>query len=305
MIRLQFIYLFAGVFLAWGAVAALRRARWTSGLFWGLLAVAFLAGEKLNPAALGGLVLVLAVLAALGLGSAKPREPEATRLGGALLVPALLIPALTLVGVLGLKNVSFAGRALLEPANATLVSLGLACAGALVAALAITRRGPVEAATEGSRLLDAIGWAALLPLLLATLGSVFSACGVGQAVATLVRSVVPMDSRLVAVLAYGLGMALLTAIMGNAFAAFPVMTAGVALPLLVKVHGAHPAVVGAIGMLTGYCGTLLTPMAANFNIVPAALLELKDPNGVIKAQVPTALCLLCVNLALMYFLAFL
>lgn len=32
-------------------------------------------------------------------------------------------------------------------------------------------------------------------------------------------------------------------------------------------------------MLSGFCGTLMTPMAANFNIVPAALLELSDRNG--------------------------
>ena len=38
-------------------------------------------------------------------------------------------------------------------------------------------------------------------------------------------------------------------------------------------------------MLTGYCGTLMTPMAANFNIVPAALLELDDPYAVIRAQI--------------------
>jgi len=304
MIRLQHVYILAGVFLAYEALASLRRLRWTSSLFWGLLAAAFLAGDRIRPAVMGALVLALALLAAMGLDAAKPREPEPKRLGASLLAPALLIPLLTLVGVLGLRPLHWHGLALLEPANATLVSLGLACAGALVAALVITRRGPLEAATEGGRLLDAIGWAALLPLLLATLGSVFSACGVGEAVARLVRTAVPMDSRLVAVLAYGLGMALLTMIMGNAFAAFPVMTAGVGLPLLVRLHGAHPAVLGALGMLTGYCGTLLTPMAANYNIVPAALLELQDPNAVIKAQVPTALVLLCVNLGLMYFLAF-
>ena len=45
--------------------------------------------------------------------------------------------------------------------------------------------------------------------------------------------------------------------------------------------GGDPAVIGAVGMLAGFCGTLMTPMAANFNIVPAALLELKDRNGVI------------------------
>jgi uncharacterized membrane protein len=82
------------------------------------------------------------------------------------------------------------------------------------------------------------------------------------------------------------------------------MAAAVGVPLLIQQYGGDPAVVGAIGMLAGFCGTLMTPMAANFNIVPAALLELKDRNGVIKAQVGTAIPLLLVNILLIYFLAF-
>ncbi|MNR60041.1 hypothetical protein D3C85_1814420 [compost metagenome] len=69
-------------------------------------------------------------------------------------------------------------------------------------------------------------------------------------------------------------------------------------------YGGDPAVMAAIGMFSGYCGTLLTPMAANFNIVPAALLELPDKNAVIKAQAPTALALLVANIFLLYFLMF-
>jgi uncharacterized membrane protein len=99
-------------------------------------------------------------------------------------------------------------------------------------------------------------------------------------------------------------MALFTMVMGNAFAAFPVMTAGIGLPLIVQLHGGSAAIMGAIGMLAGYCGTLMTPLAANFNIVPAALLELPDQNGVIKVQIPTGLALLVVNTLLMYFLVF-
>jgi uncharacterized membrane protein len=45
-------------------------------------------------------------------------------------------------------------------------------------------------------------------------------------------------------------------------------------------------------------------MAANFNIVPAALLELADRNGVIKAQLPTAFLLLLANTVLMYVLVY-
>ena len=99
-------------------------------------------------------------------------------------------------------------------------------------------------------------------------------------------------------------MALFTMVMGNAFAAFPVMTAAIGLPIVVTQFGGDVTVVAAIGMLSGFCGTLLTPMAANFNILPVALLDLKDRNAVIKAQAPTALIMLAANILLMYSLAF-
>jgi uncharacterized membrane protein len=99
-------------------------------------------------------------------------------------------------------------------------------------------------------------------------------------------------------------MAGFTMIMGNAFAAFPVLTAGIGLPILIRKFGGDPAVVASIGMLSGFCGTLMTPLAANFNLVPAALLELPDRYAVIKAQIPTALPLLIANVVLMYVLAF-
>jgi uncharacterized membrane protein len=93
-------------------------------------------------------------------------------------------------------------------------------------------------------------------------------------------------------------------VMGNAFAAFPVMAAAIGVPLLIKQYGGDPAVVGAIGMLAGFCGTLMTPMAANFNLVPAALLELRDQYGVIRAQIATALPLLAINILIIYIAAF-
>ena len=107
-----------------------------------------------------------------------------------------------------------------------------------------------------------------------------------------------------AVFAFGLGMAFFTILTGNAFAAFPVMATAIGVPILIQGYGGDAAVVGAIGMLAGFCGTLMTPMAANFNIVPVRLLELDDQNAVVKAQIPTALPLLLVNILLIYFLAF-
>jgi uncharacterized membrane protein len=79
------------------------------------------------------------------------------------------------------------------------------------------------------------------------------------------------------------------------------MTAAIGLPLIVGKFGGNVVVMAAIGMLSGFCGTLTTPMAANFNIVPVALLELPDSNAVIKTQIPTAILLLIANTAIMYF----
>jgi uncharacterized membrane protein len=157
---------------------------------------------------------------------------------------------------------------------------------------------------EGRRLVEAISWAIILPQMLASLGAVFALAGVGTILGGVASEMLPEGSRLVAVVAFTLGMAGFTMVMGNAFAAFPVMMAAIGLPVLVLKLGGDPAVVAAIGMLAGFCGTLLTPMAANFNIVPAALLELDDRNAVIKAQVATALPLLVVNTLLIWGLAF-
>src|SRR6202000_227263 len=131
------------------------------------------------------------------------------------------------------------------------------------------------------------------------LGGVFAAAGVGKVVAALATGYIPMNSPMITVVVYTTGMALFTIVMGNAFAAFPVMTAGIGLPLIVGKFGGDPVIVSAVGMLSGFCGTLLTPMAANFNIVPAAVLELRDRNAVIKVQAPTAFLLLAANTALM------
>jgi uncharacterized membrane protein len=316
VITLQVIYWLAGLYLLCVAALGLRDRgnprRMTTALFWALLGAMFLAADRLAPAAVGIVVIALASLAGFGgLGrgryagsSAAERHAEAARLGNRLFLPALLIPGVCVLFAVALKDVALGDIRLLGSEQTTLVALGIACVVAAVAACRLTRQTPWSAVEQSRRLIDAIGWAAILPLLLATLGSVFAAAGVGDAVAGLVRAAIPVENRMLVLVAYAVGMVLFTMIMGNAFAAFPVLTAGIGLPLLVQLHGADAAPLAAIGMLSGYCGTLLTPMAANFNLVPAALLELRDPNAVIRQQVATALPLLACNIVLMYFIVF-
>ena len=175
---------------------------------------------------------------------------------------------------------------------------------AMVLARMLLKQPLLAAFQEGRKLIDLLGWAALLPQMLAALGAVFAIAGVGHVIGSLSAQAIPGDSRFAAVAAYTVGMAAFTAIMGNGYAAFPVMTAGIGLPLIVSKFGGDPAIMTAIGMVSGFCGTLMTPMAANFNIVPAALLGLKDRYGVIKAQLPTAFLLLAANTVLMYAFVF-
>ncbi|WP_432382035.1 DUF979 domain-containing protein [Duganella sp. P38] len=314
ILTLDVFYYLLGAMLSIIAVMALRdrhnSRRYSSALFWALYAALYLAGEQLPPVAAGLLMVAMALIAGFGgvaLGrygerTAAERSDSARRLGHKLLIPALLIPITTVIGSTLFKDVQWNGLFLLDPKNITLVSLGCGSLFAVATACWLTRATPVQAMRESRRLVDHLGWAIVLPHMLAVLGLLFTDAGMGKAVAHVVTSYINMDLRLVAVAVYCLGMALFTIIMGNGFAAFPVMAGGVGIPVLIGVYHANPAVMAAIGMFSAYCGTLMTPMAANFNIVPAALLELPDKNAVVKIQIPTALPLLLVNIALLYFL---
>jgi len=315
MLTLTHLYWLVGAIMALVAVLTFldpqHPRRFRSGLFWLSYAAIFVIGDYLPTAVVGALVLVMALLAGLGGLAAGPYQAlpdklqlaSLERLGKKLFIPALAIPGFTLLLVLVMGQLP--ALHWFDPKNLTLLSLGVACVLAFAIACYLTRESPRQGGLEAKRLLEAIGWAFLLPHLLATLGLLFNQAGVGQIIAALSHEYLQLDSRLAAVAAYALAMAGFTVIMGNAFAAFPVITAGLGIPLLIQQHDANPAVMAAIGMFCGYCGTLLTPMAANFNIVPVALLGLKDQHAVIKAQAPTALLLLAVNIILLDQLAFL
>ena len=150
-------------------------------------------------------------------------------------------------------------------------------------------------------MLSMVGPLSMLPMLLASLGAIFTAAGVGQVIAKLVGNVIPAGNMTVGIIVYALAMMIFTMIMGNGFAAITVITVGIGAPFVLQ-YGANPVVIGMLGLTCGYCGTLCTPMAANFNIVPVAMLEMKDKWGVIKQQIPIALVLIVVQIVLMIFL---
>lgn len=316
MITLQWLYVLAGCMFAGFAVLSgldpTNPKRFGNAAFWALMALSLLAGDRIGNLANGLLVLGLAGLAGFGLiGRGAPptssdaeRESLAAQLGNRLFLPALIIPAIALAGTLLYTYTPLGQLGWFEAKRETYILLAAGVVTALVTIFVWLRPPLLAPLQEGRRLIDSIGWAAVLPQMLAALGVLFAAAGVGDVIGALARSVIPEGSVFVTVAVFALGMALFTIVMGNAFAAFPVMAAGVGVPLLIHDHHGNPAAIGAVGMLAGFCGTLLTPMAANFNLVPAALLELKDQYGVIRVQVATALPLLIFNILLLYLLAF-
>jgi uncharacterized membrane protein len=316
MINLHWLYIVSGVIFAGFALGSARDEtnpkRWGNAAFWLLLAVSLWFGDFFGDIGNGVLVLALAGIAGMqliGRGSKQSTTPEereksSDRHGNRLFIPALIIPFTAFVGTLLFNYTAAKGTGLIDPKSVTLVLFG---AGVLIA-LAVEYwwlRPPVlSAIDEGSRLMNSVGWAAVLPQMLAALGVIFATAGVGTTIGAIVGSIIPQGSIFLAVLLYAFGMVVFTMIMGNAFAAFPVMAAAIGVPILIHQDGGNPAVIGAVGMLSGFCGTLMTPMAANFNIVPAALLELKNQNGVIRKQVATAIPLLIANVLILYVAGF-
>jgi uncharacterized membrane protein len=312
MITMHGLYVLAGaMFAAFAILSAFDRInpkRLGNAAFWGLMAVNLLAGDRLGDFGNGLLVLGLAGLGGFNLiGRSHPptttdaeREDWSRRLGNKLFLPALIIPFVALLGTLAYNYTPMGEAGWIEAKRETYVFLALGVLVALAVIYAWLRPPALAPLNEGRRLIDAIGWAAVLPQMLAALGVLFAAAGIGDIIGALTGSIIPDGHELPAILVFAVGMALFTMIMGNAFAAFPVMAAAIGVPVLIQQYGGDPAVVGAVGMLAGFCGTLMTPMAANFNLVPAALLELKDQYAVVKMQVATALPLLAFNILVIW-----
>ena len=275
------------------------KTRIPTALFWFLVAFTFVAGPYLPGWVTGLCMVAMASLTAVRkvspsaskVPTASETRANADKFGFRVFVPAV---TLALMAVLVATFWSFLG------ANN---AIGVSAVVALVVALGLFQSKPAGALVEGTRLLDSVGSVGLLPQVLSALGALFTAAGVGDLIADGVGKIIPDGNRLVAVAVYCIAMALFTVIMGNGFAAFSVITVGIGIPFVIR-QGADPVVVGALGLTAGYCGTLVTPMAANFNIMPAALLETRSKYTIIRSQIPVAVTMLLIHMVLMYVLAF-
>lgn len=271
----------------------------TTALFWILIGVSFIVGPYVPTYVTGAIIVVLACLTCAGLvqpAAVGVPSPEETRANADKFGFKAFIPPVVLALAAVIVATVFSG---LGSNNA----IGISGIIGLIVAYLLFKPGLLQPFKDGVRLLDNVGSTGILPQILAALGSLFTAAGVGTVIANGVSLIIPDGSKFIAVAVYCIGMALFTMVMGNGFAAFTVILVGIGYPFLIS-QGADPIVVGALGLTAGYCGTLMTPMAANFNIMPAALLETKSKYRIIFSQIPVALVMLAAHIILMYFLAF-
>ncbi|WP_299266503.1 DUF979 domain-containing protein [uncultured Leptotrichia sp.] len=298
----QIIYILCGLVSISTGIRGLKNEKAKIGtfLFWTILGIIFIFGEAIPYKVTGGLLVILAIITVtkqLHIGkfeniSSQFKIAQSEKLKNKIFIPAVLI------GIAAFLILQFKiGKTAILPA----LGIGGGSLVALLAAAIIIKPKFSETNEDTSKLLMQIGATAILPQLLAALGAVFTKAGVGKVIAASISSVVPTGNIFIGIVIYSIGMVIFTMIMGNAFAAFSVITAGIGIPFIIK-NGGNPAVIGALGMTAGYCGTLMTPMAANFNIVPASILEIKDKYGIIKVQAPMALLLLVTHIILMLLL---
>lgn len=298
---LEIFYVFMGFMSIYAGVRNLKdktnKARYGTFVFWCALGIVIAFGRFLPSVVSGALIVVMIIPAVLkqvqkgeesaaSAPTAEEVEANYAGIGMKIFIPALCIGVFAIIGALNTQISAITG----------------CCIGVVIGAVILYcyshKNTPVVYLNDSERLLSAMGALCMLPMLLASLGAIFTAVGVGDVIASIVGNVIPEGNITVGIIVFAVGMMLFTMIMGNAFAAITVMTVGIGAPFVLAL-GADPEVVGILALTCGYCGTLCTPMAANFNIVPVAMLEMKDRWGVIKKQVPIALVMIVFQIVYM------
>lgn len=298
---LEVVYILIGLVAIYAGLRNLtdktNEKRFGSAVFWCVLGLLFVVGRWVPSTWVGVLVIVMVIPAIFHrVGRGAGGEPTQTemqanydKIGMKIFAPALSLGVMALIFALFTKISSLVG-----------LTFGVVVGGILLMVFSRSN-SPKVFLDDSRRMLDTVGPLSMLPVLLAALGSIFTAAGVGTVISNLVSGVIPEGNVVVGIIVYAVGMAIFTMVMGNAYGAITVLTVGIGAPFVLSL-GADPALIGSVALTCGFCGTLMTPMAANFNIVPVAILEMKDSYGVIKKQVPIALIMLAAQIAYMIFM---
>lgn len=280
---LEVIFMLTGFVVIYTGIKNLRDeqnpSRIGTALFWTILGVVIAFGRWI-PSKITGLLIIImcipAIFQKVKMGNVQKITQEQTKENFNKIGMKVFIPAFA-IGIGALLFALFTDLGALVGVGAGVL------ASAILLIVLLPSNKPTVILNDAERMISTVGPISMLSMLLACLGAVFTAAGVGEVIAKIVGNIIPQGNVNIGIIVYALGMMLFTIIMGNAFAAITVMTVGIGAPFVLA-YGANPVLIGMLALTCGYCGTLLTPMAANFNIVPVALLDMKNRFTVIRNQ---------------------
>ena len=252
---LEFIFVIIGLQFFYTAYRVSKdpskEKKLTTIIFWIILGVLFALG-KVIPSEISGILVVLIAIISLVDGikikgskevSEKIQIASSKKLGVKVFLPVIIMAVLAIV------------IAKIIPESSSSV-LGLTAIIAVVFAMVLTKSSFKDMLDSSDRMVQQVGAVAILPQLLAALGAIFAAAGVGDVIAKIIGGIIPTVNPWTGAIAYVLGMVIFTMIMGNAFAAFTVITAGIGVPFVIA-QGADPAIAAALAMTSGYCLSLI------------------------------------------------
>lgn len=299
----QVLYLLSGFFCMYSGIRSWTKKDsenpFATGFFWFTLGIIVAFGMWLTDFQVGVLVCLICIPAALNrvkrntLQTPSQEEQRANfnKIGMKIFIPALSSAVFALGIAIFLKGW-----------NSLIGSLLATIFGITLLLIWNKENKIMTFMEEGRRFLGMASAIFIMPLLLSCLGAVFTRAGVGEVFASVFSKIIPEGNIYVGILAYTIGMVLFTIIMGNAFAAITVMTVGVGVPFVMNL-GADPLYMISLALTTGYCGTLVTPMAANFNIVPGIYLETENKYSIIKMQIVPAILMFIFQVSYMCIVA--
>lgn len=295
---LEILYIFMGAISIYAGVKTLldkeHKSSVPTAVFWIALGIVLAFGRWI-PSLVNGIIVVVMAIPAMfkkvkpGKDTSASKEytkAASDRIGNKIFIPTLMMGVWAIIFAVFTKI-------------SALVGVGVGVIVAVIILMMFSRDNKPKVFLDDSKhLLDMVGPLSMLPMLLASLGAIFTAAGVGPVIAGYVAKVIPQGNVNVGIIVFAIAMALFTMIMGNAFAAITVITVGIGVPFVLA-YGANPTIIGMLALTCGYCGTLCTPMAANFNIVPVAILDMKGRYNVIKNQLIVAGLLLIFQIGYM------
>lgn len=225
---LEVVYIVMGLITIYTGVKNARDkenpSRVGTAVFWCALGIVLAFGRWI-PAMIDGILVIVMTLPAI-FGKVKIGKSEApseksvdqryNAIGMKIFAPALSI---------GVFAILFA---IFLPDLGAIVGIGAGIIVSVILLMAFSKENtPKVFLQDSERLLSTVGPLSMLPMLLASLGAVFTAAGVGEVISEIVGNVIPKGNVNVGIIVFAIGMALFTMIMGNAFAAITVMTVGI------------------------------------------------------------------------------